>query len=173
MRWKEGLLCKKARNTEDCLMGSRASCYIGRVSAMQPRAGDCKTYLHFSHSDPSDGVRHFGRYLLAGGFGWYLAVDSAGDEMHDDVVSWNHFPHYWPFVRGIHQLISLIIKRLWCRAFVCEQSLEELSKYTYVHILRKDIGDVKCVLWDEVINSIDISIENTFLRTILDIFCWE
>ena len=24
--------------------------------------------------------------------------------MHDDVIKWIHFPHYWPFVRGIHRL---------------------------------------------------------------------
>ena len=23
--------------------------------------------------------------------------------MHDDVISWKHFPRYWPFVRGIHR----------------------------------------------------------------------
>ena len=22
---------------------------------------------------------------------------------HDDVIKWKHFPHYWPFVLGIHQ----------------------------------------------------------------------
>ena len=22
---------------------------------------------------------------------------------HDNVIKWNHFPHYWPFVRGIHR----------------------------------------------------------------------
>ena len=22
---------------------------------------------------------------------------------HDDVIQWNHFPRYWPFVRGIHR----------------------------------------------------------------------
>ena len=22
---------------------------------------------------------------------------------HDDVINWNHFPRYWPFVRGIHR----------------------------------------------------------------------
>ena len=26
------------------------------------------------------------------------------DKIHDDVIKWNHFPHYWPFVRGIHRL---------------------------------------------------------------------
>ena len=24
------------------------------------------------------------------------------DFLHDDVIKWKHFPHYWPFVRGIH-----------------------------------------------------------------------
>ena len=24
--------------------------------------------------------------------------------LHDDVIKWKHFPRYWPFVRGIHQL---------------------------------------------------------------------
>ena len=23
--------------------------------------------------------------------------------VHDDVIKWNHFPHHWPFVRGIHR----------------------------------------------------------------------
>ena len=22
---------------------------------------------------------------------------------HDNVIKWKHFPHYWPFVRGIHR----------------------------------------------------------------------
>ena len=25
------------------------------------------------------------------------------DSLHDDVIKWKHFPHYWPFVRGIHR----------------------------------------------------------------------
>ena len=24
-------------------------------------------------------------------------------QLHDDVTKWKHFPHYWPFVRGIHR----------------------------------------------------------------------
>ena len=23
--------------------------------------------------------------------------------LHDDVIKWKYFPHYWPFVRGIHR----------------------------------------------------------------------
>ena len=24
-------------------------------------------------------------------------------EIHDDVIKWEHFPRYWPFLRGIHR----------------------------------------------------------------------
>ena len=26
-----------------------------------------------------------------------------GIPWHDDIIKWKHFPHYWPFVRGIHR----------------------------------------------------------------------
>ena len=28
---------------------------------------------------------------------------TTGTQSHDDFIKWKHFPHYWPFVRGIHQ----------------------------------------------------------------------
>ena len=31
------------------------------------------------------------------------AVGLAVNGTHDDVIKWNHFPRYWPFVRGIHR----------------------------------------------------------------------
>ena len=31
------------------------------------------------------------------GQGWVVTV-----MCHDDVMKWKHFPHYWPFARGIH-----------------------------------------------------------------------
>ena len=34
----------------------------------------------------------------------YCATARAGGFiMHDDVIKWKHFPHYWPFVRGINR----------------------------------------------------------------------
>ena len=56
---------------------------------------------------------------------------------YDDIIKWKHFPHYWPFVWGIHQspmnslhkgqwpgalMLSSICtwtngKQLWCRWF--------------------------------------------------------
>ena len=32
---------------------------------------------------------------------WFLATCN-----HDDVIKWKHFPCYWPFLRGIHQVSS-------------------------------------------------------------------
>ena len=31
------------------------------------------------------------------------AIWSCSKVIHDDVIKWNHFPRYWPFVRGIHR----------------------------------------------------------------------
>ena len=34
-----------------------------------------------------------------------VCVCEEGDELiiHDDVIKWEHFPRYWPFLRGIHR----------------------------------------------------------------------
>ena len=40
-------------------------------------------------------------------------------ENHDDIIKWKHFPHYWPFVRGIHRsLVNSPHKEEWCRALM-------------------------------------------------------
>ena len=30
-------------------------------------------------------------------------ANSPLNTLHDDVIKWKHFQHYWPFVRGIHR----------------------------------------------------------------------
>ena len=30
-------------------------------------------------------------------------IYSDATRIHDDVITWKHFPRYWPFVRGIHR----------------------------------------------------------------------
>ena len=30
-------------------------------------------------------------------------IETIQDSSHDDVIKWNHFSRYWPFVRGIHR----------------------------------------------------------------------
>ena len=35
-------------------------------------------------------------------------------DVHDDVIKWKNFPHYWPFVRGIHRsLVNSPHKDQW------------------------------------------------------------
>ena len=31
-----------------------------------------------------------------------ISTPSDCTNRHDDVIKWKHFPHFWPFVRGIH-----------------------------------------------------------------------
>ena len=36
-------------------------------------------------------------------FRLWLGAMHACQAVHDDIIKWEHFPRYWPFVRGIHQ----------------------------------------------------------------------
>ena len=61
---------------------------------------------------------------------------------HDDVIKWNHFPRYWPFVRGIHRspvnsphkgqwrgalMFSLIC--VWINGWVNNRGAGDLRRY--------------------------------------------
>ena len=38
---------------------------------------------------------------------------------HDDVIKWRHFPHYWPFVWGIHRSpVNSLHKDQWRRVLM-------------------------------------------------------
>ena len=46
----------------------------------------------------------------------------ASHTYHDDVIKWNHFPRYWPFMRGIHRWIpstKASDAELWLFFFIC------------------------------------------------------
>ena len=62
--------------------------------------------------------------------------------MHDDIIKWNHFPRYWPFVRGIHRspvnsphigqwrralMLSLIC--VWINGWVYNGEAGDLRRY--------------------------------------------
>ena len=51
---------------------------------------------------------------------------------HDDVIKWNHFPRYWPFVRGIH-LSTVTLMFLWSAP---EQTVELETPSSVIVILR-------------------------------------
>ena len=47
---------------------------------------------------------------------------------HDDVIKWNHFPRYWPFVRGIHRSPSQTPATRTCDVFFDLRLNNMLSK---------------------------------------------
>ena len=45
---------------------------------------------------------------------WTNATSCLSQLMHDDVMKWNHFPRYWPFVRVIHRsTVNSLHKGQW------------------------------------------------------------
>ena len=50
-------------------------------------------------------------------------------ELHDDVITWKHFPRYWPFVRGIHRSpVNSKQRGQWRGALVFSLICARLSK---------------------------------------------
>ena len=53
---------------------------------------------------------------------WQIKILAAGaktNATHNDVINWNHFPRYWPFVRGNHRSpVNSPLKGQWRRALI-------------------------------------------------------
>ena len=59
---------------------------------------------------------------------------------HDDVIKWKHFPHYWPFVRGIHQWpMNSPDKGQWQRALM----FSLICVWTNRWVNSRDAGDFR------------------------------
>ena len=78
----------------------------------------CWCHLMGTHRSPVDSL-HKGQW-----WGSWYSLDASPNKLwkkhsHDDVIKWNHFPRYWPFVRVFtgHRWIPLtqtIDAELWC-----------------------------------------------------------
>ena len=53
---------------------------------------------------------------------------------HDDVIIWKHFPHYWPFVRGIH-------RSQWHGALM----FSLISTWINGWVNNREAGDLRCL----------------------------
>ena len=61
--------------------------------------------------------------------------------LHDDVIEWKHFPHYWPFVRGIHQSpVNSPQKGEWHRALM----VSLICAWTKGWANHREAGDFRC-----------------------------
>ena len=104
---------------------------------------------------------------------------------HDDVVKWNHFPCYWPFVRGIHRtpvnsphkcqwrgafMFSLICA--WINRWVNNREVGDLRRYRVhydVHVMKTkmcipprlhfDPSDTYCPMLIDVISGCTLNIQ--------------
>ena len=60
--------------------------------------------------------------------------------IHDDAIKWKHFPHYWPFVRGIHRSpVNSPHKGPWRGALV----LSLICAWTNGWVNNRDAGYLK------------------------------
>ena len=61
--------------------------------------------------------------------------------IHDDVIKWNHFPRYWPFVRRIHRSpVNSPHKDQWRGALI----LSLICAWTNGKINNPDADDLRC-----------------------------
>ena len=61
--------------------------------------------------------------------------------VHDDVIKWKHFPHYWPFVQGIHRsLVNSPHKGQWRGALM----FSLIYAWTNAWVHNCEAGDLRC-----------------------------
>ena len=84
--------------------------------------------------------------LVEGGLEQYLRSTASTQFMtnmtsHDDVIKWKHFPHYWPFVRGIHQsLVNSPHKRQWRGDLMFSLICARINGW----VNNREAGDLRC-----------------------------
>ena len=83
---------------------------------------------------------------------------------HDDVIKWEHFPRYWPFVRGIHRSPVKSPQRPVTRSFDVFFNLRlnnQLSKQSCGGWLETP----SCSLWRQYYNDRTICFPIAFLKS--------
>ena len=90
---------------------------------------------------------------------------------YDDVIKWKHFPHYWPFVRGIHRsLVNYPHKGQWRVALM----LSLIYAWINGWVNNRGAGDLRCHLPHyDVIVMYDKGIYVCFYEVITRIYLWS
>ena len=61
--------------------------------------------------------------------------------VHDNVITWKHFPRYWPYVRGIHRSpVKSPLKGQWRGALM----LQLICAWTKGWVNSREPGDLRC-----------------------------
>ena len=96
--------------------------------------------------------------------------------IHDVVFKWNHFPRYWPFVRGIHwSPVDSPHKDQWLGALV----LSLICAWTNGWAKNRDAGDLRrhryhydvTVIYTEFITNPKPKCSSVFIKTLLWMYC--
>ena len=89
------------------------------------------------------------RWICAPGHHWWQVNIGSGNDLvpnrwhaiHDDVITWKHFLHYWPFVRGIHRWpVDSPHKGQWHGALI----FSLICTWTNGWASNQDASDYKC-----------------------------
>ena len=73
---------------------------------------------------------------------------------HDDVIKWKHFPHYWPFVRGIHRSpVNSPHKGPWRGALMFTLICARINGW----VNNREAGDLRryCAHYDVIVMIVD------------------
>ena len=81
---------------------------------------------------------------------------------HDDVITWKHFPRYWPFVQGIHRSpVNSPHKGKWRRALMFSWS----APWVHGWVNTGEAGNLRRVIgWQ----SVDISGQQSHISPLWD-----
>ena len=72
---------------------------------------------------------------------WPDPYTNSKNPRHDDIIKWKHFPHYWPFVLGIHRSpVNSPHKGQWCRTLMCSLICTWINDW----VKNREAGDLKC-----------------------------
>ena len=89
--------------------------------------------------------------------------------MHDDVIKWEHFPRYWPFLRGIHRSpVNSPHKGLWREASM----FSLISAWINRWVNNRDAGDLRRyhAHYDVIVTVRNIMLYSTALSRQLAVF---
>ena len=77
-------------------------------------------------------------------FNWYflsISICKGCHQQYDDIIKWKHFPHYWPFVRGIHRApVVPSHKGQWCGALM----FSSICSWTNSWANNRNTSDLRC-----------------------------
>ena len=102
---------------------------------------------------------------------WYVYFHFKGTDVHDDVIKWEHFPRYWPFVRRIHRSpVNSPHKGQWRGALMFSLICVWINGW----INNREAGDLRryCARYDVTVMSIFRTLLFVTQRTILNnVYC--